>query len=155
MSKKKIKKRELAGDPLYDNVLVTKFINHVMERGKKTVAREIVYGAFDIIKKESKKDPLKIFESALNNVTPLLEVRPQRVGGAIYQVPREVDRGRGITLAMRWIISAARSQKGKPMKKKLAHQLIDAANNTGAAVKKRENTHKMAKANRAFAHFAR
>lgn len=155
MSKNKIKKREIGGDPLYQDVVVSKFINHIMERGKKSVARKIIYGAFDIIKKESKKDPLKIFESALGNVIPLLEVRPQRVGGAIYQVPREVDRSRGTTLAMRWIIKAARSQKGKPMKEKLAHQLMEAANNTGAAVKRRENTHKMAKANRAFAHFAR
>jgi len=156
MSKgKKIKKREIAPDSLYQNVMVTKFINHVMQGGKKTVARKIVYGAFNIIKEKFKKDPLDVFELALKNVTPLLEVRSQRVGGAVYQVPREVDKSRGTSLAMRWIIGAARSQKGKPMREKLAQQLIEAANNTGAAVKKRENIHKMAKANQAFAHFAK
>lgn len=141
-------------DPIYKNVRVAKFINQVMKRGKKTIARKIVYGAFDIIKEKTKKDPLEIFEQALQNAAPLLEVRPRRIGGATYQVPVEVKGDRRITLATRWIIQAAKAKKGKPMKEKLAEELIDAANNTGAAIKRKRDTHRMAEANRAFAHFA-
>jgi small subunit ribosomal protein S7 len=152
--KKKIVKRKILPDPLYNNVKVAKFINHVMREGKKTIARKIVYGAFDIIKEKTKKEPLEVFEQALKNAAPLLEVRPRRIGGATYQIPIEVKGDRRITLAMRWIIEAARSKKGKSMKEKLAEELIAASQNTGAAVKKKEDTHKMAEANRAFAHFA-
>jgi len=152
--KKKKIKRELPPDPVYNSVKVTKFINHVMRKGKKTIARKIVYGAFNIIKEKTKKEPLEVFEQALKNAAPLLEVRPKRIGGATYQVPMEVKGDRRITLAIRWIIRAARSKKGKPMKEKLAEELISASQNTGAAVKKKEDTHKMAEANRAFAHFA-
>ena len=125
-----------------------------MRCGKKTVARKIIYGAFDIVKTKTKKEPLEVFELAFRNASPLLEVKSKRVGGATYQVPKEVKGERRLTLAMRWIIQAAKSKKGKPMREKLAEELIAAANNTGEAVKKKENTHRMAEANRAFAHFA-
>jgi len=151
---KKKEKRIIPPDPVYDNVTVSKFINQVMRRGKKITARKIVYKSFDIIKEKTKKDPLEVFESALRNAAPLLEVKPKRIGGATYQVPREVKKDRRLTLAMRWIIQAAKSKKGRPMREKLAGELIEAANNTGIAVKKKENTHRMAEANRAFAHFA-
>jgi len=154
MPRKKFKKREITPDPVYENVLVAKFINQVMRKGKKALAQKIVYGAFEIIKEKTKKDPLEIFEKAIENAAPLLEVRPRRVGGATYQVPVEVKGDRRITLAMRWIIQAAKSKKGKPMKEKLAQELILAYQNEGDAVKRKENTHKMAEANRAFAHFA-
>jgi len=152
--RKKIKKRVIPPDSIYNNVQVSKFINQVMRRGKKTIARKIVYGAFDLLKEKTKKEPLEVFEEALENASPLLEVKPKRIGGATYQVPREVKGERRITLAMRWIIQAAKQKKGKPMKEKLAEELINAANNTGWAVKKKVDTHKMAEANRAFAHFA-
>jgi small subunit ribosomal protein S7 len=151
--KKKFKKREISPDPLYSNVTVAKFINQVMRKGKKTIARKIVYGAFEILKEKTKKDPLEIFEKALQNVGPLLEVKAKRIGGATYQIPREVKGERRLTLAMRWIIQAAKAKKGKPMREKLAQELIDASKNIGAAVKKKEDTHRMAEANRAFAHF--
>lgn len=151
---KKIKRRELLPDLVYDNVNVSKFINYIMRKGKKTIARKIVYGAFDIIKEKTKKEPLEIFEQALKNTSPVLEVRPKRVGGATYQIPVEVRGGRKLALAMRWIIQAAKSKKGKAMKEKLSEELINAASGTGWAVKKKEDTHKMAEANRAFAHFA-
>jgi len=154
MKGKKKTKKEISPDPVYNNVIVAKFINQVMRRGKKTVARKIVYGAFDVIKDKTKKEPLEVFDLAFKNASPLLEVKPKRVGGATYQVPRGVGEERRLTLAMRWIIQAAKSKKGKPMKEKLAEELIAAANNTGEAVKKKENTHRMAEANRAFAHFA-
>ena len=154
MAKRKKKvKRIISSDPLYNNITVAKFINQVMRRGKKTVARKIVYGAFDIIKEKLKKDPLEVFDLALQNTAPFLEVKPKRIGGATYQVPREVKGERRLTLAMRWTIQVAKSKKGKPMREKLAQELIDAANNTGAAVKKKDDTHRMAEANRAFAHF--
>ena len=152
--KKKPKKRDIAPDPVYDNVIVAKFINNIMEKGKKTIARKIVYGAFDIIKEKTKKEPLEIFDLALENVGPLLEVKARRIGGATYQVPMEVKGERKMTLAIRWIIQGAKSKKGKPMREKLAEELIDAANNSGLAMKKKTNTHRMAQANRAFAHFA-
>jgi small subunit ribosomal protein S7 len=147
-------KREITPDPVYNSVTVAKFINQVMRRGKKTIAQKIVYGSFDIIKEKTKKKPLEIFNSALSNVKPLLEVKPKRIGGATYQVPRQVSDERGETLAIRWIIRAATFKKGKSMKEKLSGELIEAANNTGVAVKKKEDTHRMAEANRAFAHFA-
>jgi small subunit ribosomal protein S7 len=151
---KKIKKHLVAPDPLYNNVIVAKFINQIMRKGKKTIARKIVYSAFDIIKEKTKKDPIEAFESALRNAAPMLEVKPKRVGGATYQVPVEVKGDRKMTLAMRWIILGAKSRKGKPMREKLAAELIDANNNAGWAVKKKLDTHRMAEANRAFAHFA-
>ncbi len=151
---KKIKKRIIPADPVYDNTQVTKFVNQVMREGKKTAAQKIVYGSFDIIKEKTGKEPLEVFDKAIQNAAPLLEVKPKRVGGATYQVPREVKGERRISLAMRWIIGTARSKKGKPMKEKLAQELIEAGNNTGAAVKKKEDMHRMAEANRAFAHFA-
>ncbi len=152
---KKIKKHIIQPDPVYDNITVARFINRIMERGKKNAARKIVYSAFDIIKEKTKKDVLEVFDLALRNAGPVLEVKSKRVGGATYQVPREVKGERRMTLAIRWLIQASRAKKGKPMKEKLAQELIDASNNTGSAVKKKENTHRMAEANRAFAHFAR
>lgn len=155
MGKKKKKEKKITPpDPVYNNVKVAKFINQIMERGKKTIARKIVYQTFDIIKEKTKKDPLEVFEQALENAAPLLEVKPKRVGGATYQVPREVKGERRMALSMRWTIQAAKSKKGRPMREKLADELISAAKNEGAAVKKKENTHRMAEANRAFAHFA-
>ncbi|MBI2625330.1 MAG: 30S ribosomal protein S7 [Candidatus Nealsonbacteria bacterium] len=152
--RKKKEKRELAPDPIYKNTGVSKLINSLMRRGKKNIARKIVYGAFNIVKEKTKKEPVEIFEAAMRNTSPLLEVRPRRIGGATYQVPTPVIPERKNSLAMRWIINAAKSKKGKPMREKLAQELIDAANNTGSAVKKKEDTHRMAEANRAFAHFA-
>ena len=150
----KYKKREILPDPVYNSAVVAKFVNNLMKGGKKTVARKVLYQAFDIIKDKTKKDPVEVFEKALDNAGPQLEVKSKRVGGATYQVPREVKGERKITLATRWIIQAARAKKGKPMGEKLAQEFMDAASNTGTAVKKKENTHKMAEANRAFAHFA-
>ncbi len=152
--KKKSKRITIEPDLLYDSVTVAKFINQIMRRGKKTIARKIVYGAFDIVKDKTKKEPLEIFEEAIKNVTPVVEVRSRRVGGASYQVPVEVRPERKLSLAIRWLINAAKSKKGKPMQEKLAQELIDASQNTGAAVKKKEDTHRMAEANRAFAHYA-
>ncbi len=155
MSQKKQTKRQIAPDAIYNSVVVAKFINQIMRQGKKTIARKIIYQAFDIIKEKTKKEPMEVFEQGLKNASPLLEVKSKRVGGATYQVPREVKAGRGMTLAMRWIIRAAKSKKRKSMGEKLAEELIESGNNTGWAVKKKEDTHKMAEANRAFAHFAR
>ena len=154
MKGKKKAKRAIPPDPVYNNITVSKFINQVMRKGKKTIAKKTVYGAFDVVKEKTKKEPLEIFEKAISNASPLLEVRPKRIGGATYQVPVEVRGERRLTLAMRWIIEAAKSKKGKPMQEKLAEELINATNNTGVAIKKKEDTHKMAEANRAFAHFA-
>ena len=151
---KKIKRRELLPDLVYDNVSVAKFINYIMRKGKKTIARKIVYGAFNIIKEKTKKEPLEVFEQAIKNTSPVLEVKPRRVGGATYQIPVEVRGGRKLALAMRWIIQAAKSKKGRPMKEKLAEEIMSAAGGTGWAIKKKEDTHKMAEANRAFAHFS-
>ena len=151
---KKTEKREIAPDATYNSVAISKFINYIMERGKKTIARKIVYKALDIIKEKTKKDPLEVFEKAIQNASPLLEVKPKRVGGATYQVPREVRGDRRFTLASRWIIAAAQAKKGKPMREKLAEELLAAASNEGTAIKKKEDTHRMAEANRAFAHFS-
>lgn len=149
------KKHTLLPDPVYGSVKVTKLINYIMERGKKNTARTIVYRAFDELKKnETNDDPLTLFETAIKNVGPLMEVRSRRVGGANYQVPREVRPERRLSLALRWIIEAAQSGNGHQMHLRLAHEIQQAAHNEGEAVKKRENTHKMADANKAFAHFA-
>jgi len=144
---KKFKPQKILPDPIYNNLLVSRFINKVMRKGKKTKAQKIVYGAFDIIKNQTKKEPLEIFEKALKNVAPSVEVRPQRIGGATYQVPREVKGKRGQSLAMRWIIEAAEKKKGRPMREKLAQELILAAKNEGEAIKKKINVHRMAEAN--------
>jgi len=141
-------------DLMYNDATVEKFINQVMQRGKKTIARKIVYGAFDLVKAQSKKDPLEVFQKAVENSSPLLRVRSRRVGGATYQVPMEVKPEKRMSLAMKWILAAARSKKGKQMKVKLAEELLAAYKNEGSAVKKKEDTHRMAEANRAFAHFA-
>jgi len=133
--------------------LVARFINKVMKDGKKSLATRIVYNAMDLIEERTKRPALEVFEEAIRNVSPLLEVKPRRVGGATYQVPVEVPPHRQISLAMRWIIAAARQRPGRSMAEKLAAELIDAANKTGAAIKKREDTHRMAEANRAFAHY--
>lgn len=148
------KKKIIYPDTLYNDIMVSKFINQVMQEGKKTIAQKIVYGSFDIIREKTKQDPLEVFKLAIQNVSPVLEVKPKRVGGATYQVPMEVKGGRRLSLAMKWIITNSRSKKGKSMKEKLAEELIEASENKGASVRKRENVHKMAEANRAFAHFA-
>ena len=153
--RKKRVNRNIQPDPVYNSVIVSKLINHIMKRGKKNTARKIVYGAFDIIKNTTKKDPVEVFDLAIQNASPLLEIKPKRVGGATYQVPMEVRGERKMALAFRWIIGAARSKKGKPMKDKLSEELILASKNEGSAIKKKEDTHRMAEANRAFAHFAR
>lgn len=146
-------KRPIGADVRYGNAAIQDFINRMMHRGKKSTATRVIYGALALAAERSKKDPVEIFESALKNVGPLIEVKPRRVGGATYQVPVEVNPERRQSLAMRWIIAAARSRGGKSMAEKLAGELLDASNNTGAAIKKREETHKMAEANRAFAHY--
>jgi len=150
----KFKKKIIMPDAVYDDILVAKFINQIMLDGKKTIAQKIVYGSFDIIKEQNKKNPLDIFKLAIQNVSPVLEVKPRRVGGATYQVPMEVKGNRKLSLAMKWIISSSRNKKGKAMRFKLAEELFEASENKGNSVKKKENVHKMAEANRAFAHFA-
>ena len=152
--RKKKEKRLIVPDPKYNSTSVTKFVNQIMKGGKKSVARKIVHRAFEIIKEKVKKDPLEIFDQAIDNVAPLLEVKSRRIGGATYQIPVEVRGDRRITLSMRWIVTAARGKKGRPMAEKLAAELIDAANETGVAVKKKQDIHRMAEANKAFAHFA-
>ena len=144
---------EVLPDPVYNSKVLTKFINQVMLDGKKGTAENIVYGAFDIIKDKTGNDPMEVFNTAMKNVMPVLEVKARRVGGANYQVPIEVRADRRQALAIRWLVDYARKRGGKSMQEKLAGELMDAANNTGAAVKKREDTHKMAKANKAFAHY--
>jgi small subunit ribosomal protein S7 len=151
--RRRAERRQIPPDPVYGDVLVAKLINKVMWDGKKTIAQKIVYGAFDIIKEKMKKDPLEVFRQAVENVKPVLEVRPRRVGGATYQVPIEVQEPRRTSLAIRWIVEAARAKKGRPMKEKLAEEIMAAYNNTGTAIKKKEDTHRMAEANRAFAHY--
>ena len=154
MRRKRKFKRDIAPDPKYINVAVAKFINYVMKGGKKSVAQKVVYKTFDIIEKKYNQDPLHVFDTAIKNVGPLLEVRSRRIGGATYQVPREVRGERRMALSYRWILDAARSKKGKPMHVKLAEELILAAKNEGSAIKKKVDTHRMADANKAFAHFA-
>lgn len=155
MRRKLKTKPKIQPDYLYESEKITKFVNYVMEEGKKNTARKVVYGALEMIKEKTKtENPLEVFEVALKNTGPTMEVRSRRVGGANYQVPREVRPERRIFLSMKWIIDAARAKKGKPMHEKLAEEIIAASNNEGEAVRKRENTHKMAEANKAFAHFA-
>ena len=146
-------KREVLPDPLYNSVLVTRLINNVMYDGKKGVAQKIVYDAFDIIKTKTGKEPLEVFEQAMENVMPVLEVKARRVGGATYQVPMEVRPARRQTLGLRWITTYSRARSERTMKERLANEIMDAVNETGASFKKREDTHKMAESNKAFAHF--
>ena len=151
--RREVPKRDILPDPKFGSVDVSKFVNVLMTAGKKSVAERIIYGAFDQIKAKSGKDPLEVFAQAISNVKPVVEVKSRRVGGATYQVPMEVPTERRITLAMRWILDAARSRTGKSFSEKLAAELLDAANNAGTAIRKREETHKMAEANRAFSHY--
>ena len=146
-------KREVIPDPKFGDLVVTKFMNSLMEDGKKSVAENIVYGAFDIVQQKSKQDPVNVFHTALDNIRPAVEVRSRRVGGATYQVPVDVRPERRQALAIRWLITAARNRNESTMVDRLCGELMDAANNRGTAVKKREDTHKMAEANRAFAHY--
>jgi small subunit ribosomal protein S7 len=153
MRRKRAEIRSVTPDPRYNSVVVAKFVNNVMERGKKSLAARIVYDAFDTIEERTKRPALEVFEDALKNATPLVEVKPRRVGGATYQIPVEISANRRMALAMRWLIDSARRRSGRDMSVRLASELMDAARNEGATVKKREDTHRMAEANQAFAHF--
>ena len=148
-----IAKRDVLPDPIYNSKVVTKLINNIMLDGKKAIAQKIVYGAFDIIKEKEQKDALEVFETALNNVMPVLEVNARRVGGATYQVPLEIRAERRQTLGLRWLVTYARKRNEKTMAEKLAGEIIDATNQNGGAYKKKEETHRMAEANKAFAHY--
>ena len=148
-----IRKRKVLPDSKFHSILLTKFINKLMYDGKKGKAEKIVYSALDLIKEKTNKDPLEVFETALNNVAPELEVKSRRVGGATYQIPVEVSDERKKTLAIRWVIQFCRDKSGKSMSERLVNEIIDAYNNVGAAIKKRDDTHKMAEANKAFAHY--
>ena len=151
--KREVRKREILPDPKYRDTLIAKFVNGIMRLGKKSVAEHTFYRSLDIIKERTQSDPLKTFKQAMDNVRPLLEVRPRRVGGATYQVPVEVRSSRRVALAIRWIINYAQQRSEKSMTQKLAGEFMDAANNRGASVKKKEDTHRMAEANKAFAHY--
>ena len=151
--KGKTPKREVLPDPVYGSIVVSKLINSIMLDGKKGVAQKIVYGAFDRIAAKTEKNPLEVFEAAMNNIMPVLEVKARRVGGATYQVPMEVRPERRQTMGLRWLTNYSRARNERTMEERLANEIMDAANNTGASVKKREDTHKMAEANKAFAHF--
>jgi len=151
--RREVAKREILPDPKYHNQLVARFINSLLKRGKKSVAESILYGAFDIIGKKAKGPPVDVFEKAVNNVKPVIEVKARRVGGSTYQVPTEVPSSRRVALGIRWLILHARERAEKTMREKLAAELIDAANNRGGAIKKKEGVHKMAEANKAFAHY--
>jgi len=148
-----IAKREVLPDPIYNSKVVTKLINNIMLDGKKTVAQKIVYDAFDIVKEKEGKDALEVFEAALNNIMPVLEVKARRVGGATYQVPMEIRAERRQTLGLRWLVNYARNRHEKTMAEKLANEIIDAMNSTGGSFKKKEEMHRMAEANKAFAHY--
>ncbi len=148
-----VPKREILPDPMYNSILVTRLVNSIMLDGKKGVAQKIVYGAFDIVKEQTSKEPLEVFTTAMDNIMPSLEVKARRVGGATYQVPMDVRPARRQTLGLRWLTNYARARSERTMAQRLANEIMDAANNTGAAVKKREDTHKMAESNKAFAHF--
>ncbi len=148
-----VPKREILPDPMYNSILVTRLVNSIMLDGKKGVAQKIVYGAFDIVKEKTDKEPLEVFNTAMDNIMPSLEVKARRVGGATYQVPMDVRPARRQTLGLRWLTNYARSRSERTMAERLANEIMDAANNTGSAVKKREDTHKMAESNKAFAHF--
>ena len=151
--RREVPKREILPDPKYHDKLVAKFINGIMRKGKKSLAERILYGAFDLIEQRTKQDPLEVFKKAVENVKPVLEVRSRRVGGATYQVPTEVRPERRTALSIRWIVSYAKQRPEKTMIERLAGELIDAANNRGLAIKKKEDTHRMAEANKAFAHY--
>jgi small subunit ribosomal protein S7 len=151
--RREIEKRDILPDPKFNNKLVAKFVNSLLKRGKKSVAESILYGSFDIIEKRLKEQPVELFEKAVNNVKPVIEVKSRRVGGSTYQVPTEVVPSRRTALAIRWLISNAQERTEKTMREKLAGELIDAANNRGGAIKKKEAVHKMAEANKAFAHY--
>lgn len=153
MRRRKAEPRIVPPDPVYGEVLVTKMINKIMWDGKKSTAQRIVYGTINLLEQKAGKPGIEVFKQAVENVKPIVEVRPRRIGGATYQVPVEVQEPRKTTLAIRWIVEAARAKKGKPIQEKLAEELLNAYNNTGTAIKKREDVHKMAEANRAFAHF--
>lgn len=153
MRRAKPEKREILPDIRYNSVHVQTMVKHVLKRGKKSLATGLIYDAMDLIQERTEKNPLDVFEGALKNVAPVMEVRPRRVGGATYQVPMEVSQDRRTTLAIRWILSAARDRSGKSFPDKLAGELIDAFNETGSAIRKRDETHKMAEANRAFSHY--
>ena len=148
-----IAKRDVLPDPIYNSKVVTKLVNNIMLDGKKAIAQKIVYGAFDIIKEKEQKDALEVFETALNNVMPVLEVKARRIGGATYQVPLEIRAERRQTLGLRWLVLYARKRNEKTMAEKLAGEIIDATNQNGGAYKKKEDTHRMAEANKAFAHY--
>jgi len=148
-----VPRRDVLPDPIYNSKLVTRLINRIMVDGKKNLAQTILYDAFNIVRERTGRDPMEVFEQALKNVMPVLEVRARRVGGANYQVPVEVRPDRRISLGLRWLVNYARIRGEKTMQERLANEIIDASNNTGASVKKREDTHKMAEANRAFAHY--
>ncbi len=154
MRRKQAIKKEITPDPKYGDIQLAKFINNVMQKGKKSLAQRIVYDALEIVKKKIKKDPLEVFNKAMDNASPLLEIKSRRVGGANYQVPYEVRGARKEALAMRWIIEAARKQKTKSMAEKLAREIIAASKNEGEAIKKKQTVHRMAEANKAFAHLA-
>ena len=151
--RRRAEKREILPDPKFKDLILSKFMNNLMLDGKKSVSEKIVYGAFDEIENKMKRPPLEVFHEALDNIKPAVEVRSRRVGGATYQVPMEVRQERGTAMALRWIVTFSRARNGKSMSQKLAGELMDAANETGSAVKKREDTHKMAEANKAFAHY--
>ena len=148
-----VPKREVLPDPLYNSILVTKLVNSIMLDGKKGIAQKVVYGAFDIIKEKTGNEPLEVFTAAMENIMPSLETKSRRVGGSTYQVPMEVRPARRQTLGLRWLTTYSRNRSEKTLKERLAAEIMDAANNTGASVKKREDVHKMAEANKAFAHF--
>ena len=153
MRRKRAETRSVVPDPRYNDKTVAKFINNVMERGKKSLAATVVYTAFDLMEERAKRPAIEVFEDALKNATPLVEVKPRRVGGATYQIPVEISANRRTALAMRWLIDSARKRSGRDMAARLAGELLDASRNEGATVKKREDTHRMAEANQAFAHF--
>ena len=153
MRRRRAPKRKILPDPKYKNLLVAKFINIILIKGKKSIAQKIVYDSFDIIQKRANKNPLEVFKQAVENTRPLLETKSRRIGGATYQVPVEVKPERGNTLGLRWMRDFARGRKGKPMQEKIAAEIIDAYNRTGATIKKREDVHKMAESNRAFSHY--
>lgn len=151
--RERIARRPLLPDARYNSETVARFINKIMERGKKGLAERILYGAFELVEQRSQRNPLEVFEQALHNVTPVLEVKPRRVGGATYQVPVQIEGNRRQSLAFRWLLMSARSRSGKSMIEKLANEILDAANGVGATMKRKEDTHRMAEANRAFAHY--
>lgn len=153
--RRRAEKRVIPPDPQFKNEELARFINHVMQRGKKTTAQRIIYQSFDIIRDQSSREPLEVFQQAMRNATPLVEVRPKRVGGATYQVPTELRKDRSEALAMRWLIRGAKGRKGVPMRNGLAQELMEASRGEGSAVRRREELHRMAEANRAFVHYRR